>query len=72
MTRQEEIATIRILLGAVRIFRDCITECTQGNAKAEMLAQADATIAKAELALARLEHPNAPVTATLPQPERLQ
>jgi hypothetical protein len=72
MTRQEEIAAARQWLDFARTFRAGIEELTTGAAKRTLLAQADAVIANGEMVLARLEHPSAPVTATLPQPAGVQ
>ena len=72
MTLAEQIAVARRELEFARAFRDGIDQLTEGPAKPEMLAEADALIAKGELVLARLEHTSAPLSAGLPQPAGVQ
>jgi hypothetical protein len=72
MTRAEKIAAARRALKFAREFRAGIEELTEGPAKPEMLARADAVIAIGELILARLEHASAPLSASLPQPAGVQ
>jgi hypothetical protein len=72
MTRAQQIAAAHSALEFARKFRAGIEQLTTGPAKRSLLLQADAVIANGEMVVARLEHPSAPVSATLPQPAGVQ
>jgi hypothetical protein len=72
MTREKQLAAARAGLDYLQKFRQGIAVCMEGPAKAEVLAGFDATIANAQALIARLEHPSAPLSATLPAPTSVQ